>query len=230
MKAALALVALFSLVACSDDNPGMPIDAPDAPIDASFDTLPGCGGDVTFTGEYVDWDSAVASFQGIFEARFTVVPIASRTALTAPNGRVTLCLTDGPTVRVTATHPMYTPAVFLADPDVFTPGGSTFSARGLARADRDAHYGALMAGMTFDPLRAHVLVEKRGTAVPLALAGATLRFAYNAEVWAAGDTGSQVFFPNVPVGTGVATLSGGSFVGPTQIELVAGQLTVVPLR
>lgn len=229
MKAALAFVALFSLVACSDDNPGMPIDAPDAPIDASFDTLPGCGGDITFTGEYVDWDSTVASFQGIFEARFTVVPIASRTALTAPNGRVTLCLTDGATVRVTATHPMYTPAVFLADPRVFTPVGSVFSARGLAVADRDAHYGALMTGMTYDDERAHVLVDTRGTASPITLSSGTPSYAYNAEAWALGNTGAQVFFPNVPVGTGVATL-GGPFVGPNQIELVADQLTVVPVR
>jgi len=223
-----ALLALVPVAACGDDGGG-----PDAaPIDAlAPDTLPGCGADVLFTGEYVEWTSTETEFRGIFEALFTI-DRTSRTDLTAPNGRVILCLTPGPMVRITATKADHTPAVFLADPEVFTPAGSTFTSRGLTLSERDANYGALMTGLSFDATRAQVLVEKRGAAAGFELSGTTTRFAFDGAAWTSGNTGELVLFPNVPIGTGTATLSSpdGTFVGPTAIELKAGQLTVVPLR
>lgn len=233
MKVALAAVLVaVALAGCSDDAPSDPVDAAvDVAIDTPSIDAAGCGADLLFTGEYVEWNSTTADFHGIFDARFTLVD-DGRSAATAPNGRVILCIPPTGALRITATEAGHTPAVFQVDAAVFTPAGSSFTARGLATISRNADYGALMTGLTFDASRAHVMVEKRGTAQPFALTGATQRFAYDGAAWTDADQGELVLFPNVPVGSGTATLSstGGAFVGPTTIELVAGQLTVVPLR
>lgn len=227
MKAASFAALALALAACSDDTSP----AIDAAVDAIDAPEGPCGADVQFTGEYVAWTSTTADFMGIFDARFTVTGDATRTATTAPNGRVILCISSTAPSRITATEDDHNPAVFLADPAVFTPTDATFSSRGLRLTQRNAHYVALgEAG--FDAARAHVLVEKQGAAVTFALTGAGNAYHHDGTAWSAGATGNMVLFANVPVGTGTATLSatGGTFVGPTAIELVAGTLTVVPTR
>lgn len=227
MKAASLLVSALALAACSDDTST----AIDAAVDAVDAPAGPCGADVQFTGEYVDWTSTTADFHGIFDARFTVTNDATRTAATAPNGRVILCISSAAPSRLTATQNDYNPAVFLADPAVFSPPNATFSSRGLRLTERNAHYVTL-GEPGFDAARAHVLVDKQGAHVTFSLTGATTAYSHDGTDWSPGTAGSLVLFPNVPVGNGTATLSatGGTFVGPTSIELVAGTLTVVPTR
>lgn len=229
MRIALAAVLtalVVPLAACSDDAPSQPIDAAADAVDAPAGP---CGADVQLTGEYVDWTSTTADFMGIFDARFTVTGAPTRTATTAPNGRVILCIAASGTSRITANQDDYNPAVFLVDPAVFTPTDATFSARGLRLTQRASHYQAL-GEATFDSARAHVLVARHGTPIPFTLAGATTAYAYNDTRWAPGNTGSLVLFPNVPVGGPAALTSTSTFTGVDQVELIAGTVTVIPTR
>ncbi|MBE7448415.1 MAG: hypothetical protein HS111_05885 [Kofleriaceae bacterium] len=239
-SAVLALVA--ALAACSDDAPADPDAATDAPTDVAIDgpDAAGCGADYQMTGEYVDWESTSGvDFDGVEEAVWTVIGDAGRTATTAPNGRIIICL-PRTTVTLTVNHtpaqggPLYVPALFVADPAVLSPAGAMFSARGLRRADADDRYGEIQAGMTFDASAGHVLVVKRGAPTALAI-GASPSFVsagVDDPTWEPGDTGTFTLFPNlagVPAGgAGTVTLTG-TFTGPTTIPVDQGKLTIVPI-
>src|SRR5687767_6653969 len=105
----LAVLALL-LPACSDDAPAGP-DARPMP-----DAGP-CGGDVSFTGGYEDWDSSDQTFLGIGDATVAEDGDASNTATTAPNGRSTLCLPRGAVSEVTYTKADHVTARYTVDPD-----------------------------------------------------------------------------------------------------------------
>lgn len=82
-------------------------------------------------------------------------------------------------------------------------------------------------GVTIDRSKAHVLVHVDGAQRPVALAAAhDASQAITASVWAAGDTGHDVFFPNVDPagGTTMVTVTGGA-IGTGSIPLVAGTIT-----
>jgi hypothetical protein len=87
-----------------------------------------------------------------------------------------------------------------------------------------------MGGMTFSTTAGHVLVVKRGTpgALTLGAAASFVSDGVDDTSWTAGGTGTFTLFPNVPVGTGTATL-GGTFTGPTSVPLAAGKLTIVAI-
>lgn len=238
MKLRVALAALsLAVVGCSDDatdtTDARVIDAAvDAPIDAPDGA---CGADYQMTGEYIDWDATNTLFDGVEEAVWTVAGDTARTAMTAPNGRIILCLARDATVNIDVVQTLaapdgpYVDALFVADPAVLSPAGGIFSARGLQIADRDARYQEIAAS-GFDTAAGHVLVVKRGTPGPLTL-GAAASFVSDGvddTSWTAGGTGTFTLFPNVPVGNGTATL-GGTFTGPTSIPLAAGKLTIVPI-
>jgi hypothetical protein len=228
------VIAITALVACGDDT-GETIDARivDAAIDAETDAPPGpCGAELQMTGEYVDWDSTQAAFDGVEGATWQVVGGAMAT--TAPNGRVILCIPRGATSQIDVTATGYLPARFVADPAVFTPAGSMFSVRGLKTAMATAQFNEF--GVTYDMTAAQVLVYKIGAPVPLTLApgGGDGTFVSDGDddiTWTAGNTGALTLFPNRPVGAGSATLmSTGQFTGPTMLPLAAGRFTLAVIR
>jgi hypothetical protein len=115
------LLALVSLVGCSDDGPGP---------------------DITFTGAYEDWDSSEADFLGVNAATVTEVGNPMNTATTAPNGRSTLVLPGAPS-QVTYTADGYVPARYTVEPSaVLAP----YQVRGITEARIVTFYQELGAG------------------------------------------------------------------------------------
>jgi hypothetical protein len=230
------LPLLLAASACSDDG-SMPIDAPVDAVDVPPDVDNGtCGDQVRFTGEYVDWDTHT-SFCGIFNATITVAG-GGASDTTAPNGRFDLCIPDAPTTRLDVTQPtaasectqppsMYTvPTLFVADKAVIE-GGGMFSGRAFTVARQDTFVPA------FDATKAQVFVHIDGAARTLSLdASRDPAQIVMGTMWTQGDTGTDVFFPNVDVGSGTTVLSatGGTTIGTGSIPLVAGTITNITLR
>ena len=105
--------------------------------------------------------------------------------------------------------------------------GVVISARAFTTARQTTVFQAV--GAAFDPAKAQVFVHVDGTprAVSIAAAHATTQ-AVAATTWTAGDTGHDVFFPNVDIGGGTTTVSvAGGAVGTGAIPLVAGTITNV---
>lgn len=230
-RLALVVISITAAAACSDDSAG----DIDAPVDAEPDAIDApdgpCGADYQMTGEYVDWRSTNAAFDGVESSTWTVVGDATRTAMTAPNGRIIMCLSRAQTVAIaiTQTATPYVEARFMADPAVLSAPGGIFSARGLKQAMASAEYTAIMNGMTYDTAAAHVFVYKRGapTAVTLGAQASFVSDGVDDTTWVSGSTGTFILFPNVPA-TGTATLSG-TFTGPKTIPVEANRLTIVPI-
>ena len=235
------LPLLLAASACGDDG-SMPIDAAVDAVDAPPDVDNGtCGAQVRFTGEYVDWDTQT-SFCGIFNATITVAG-GGASDTTAPNGRFDLCVPDAPTTRLDVTQPTaasectqqpstYTiPTLFIADKAVIEAGGM-FSGRAFTVDRRDPFFTDVV-GEAFDPAKAQVFVHIDGAARTLSLDAARAPAQLvTGTTWAAGETGTDVFFPNVDVGGGTTMLSasGGTTIGAGSIPLVAGTITNVTLR
>ena len=81
-RLAYVTFALAACAACGDDGP--------TPM---VDTLPDpCAPEMTFTGEFVDWDSTEAAFHGVLGAKFALRSDPSKMSTTAPNGRFMMCI------------------------------------------------------------------------------------------------------------------------------------------
>ena len=226
------LVALsFVLVACGDDGGGAAVDAPPITIDIDNGS---CGDQLRFTGEYVDWD-VDTRFCGVADALFEVQGNGAMDT-TAPNGRFDLCIASAPAQVLLDITPAagnsqcstpasdYTlPGIAVATKAVIL-GGGFWSGRNFTTA-REASLG-----VTLDPTKAHVFVHVAGAtprAVALAAAHGPTQ-AVVATTWAAGDTGHEVFFPNVDVGNGTTMLSvTGGAIGTGSIPVAAGKITNV---
>ncbi len=225
-----ALLGFVVLVGCSDD----------ANRDASVDIDNGsCGDQVRFTGEYVDWDDHTA-FCGIKDATLDVA--GGATSNTAPNGRFDLCLPGAnvnttltitqPTAASQCTQPasMYTAPTIIYASKAVIKGGGFFSARSITVARLPTFFTQI--SQTYDPAKAMVVVHVNG-ATPRAVSlsgehGAPQ--AVTGAAWAAGDTGTDVVFPNVAVGTGKAKLSiAGGGLGEGDVPVSAGTITNVAL-
>ncbi len=234
-------VVVFGLlvlqVACGDDGGGGgPADAPFVPVDIDNGS---CGDQLRFTGEYIDWDSD-ASFCGINDA---IVEVEGGFAMdnTAPNGRFDLCIPSTQAVtRLDVTQPSAqsqctnppsgysTPTILVANRMVILAGGF-FSGRSFTTARQASFFQ--MVGQAFDSNKAQVLVHVDGPARAVSIAaphGPT--WAIAGTTWAAGDTGHDVFFPNVDVGTGTTTLTVANAYGTGDIPLVAGTITNVSVK
>lgn len=198
-----------------------------------------CGDQLRFTGEYVDWDND-ALFCGIALATVAVEGDGAQDE-TAPNGRFDLCIPrTSPTTKLVVTQPAgmsqctnppsgySVPAIFWANRDVILAGGF-FSARAFTTARQASFFQA--AGLTFDSNKAQVLVHVNRTPAAVSLAAAhAAPQAVAATTWAPGDTGHEVFFPNVDVGSGTTTLSvAGGAIGTGSIPLIAGTITNVAI-
>jgi hypothetical protein len=233
---ALAALALLA-AACSDDAStpidAAPVDAADAPIDAV--DAAGCGADLFFTGQYLQWDSSPTSFAGIPFATWTVRGQPTRTVMSNPNGRVELCLPRTSVSLIDITKTDYVSAVFVADPVVFEPAGTYFSSKNFTTVRAQSFYASLAGGLTFDASKGHLLVEKQGTAIPLTSSLGGTPFAADSvddTSWTAGNTGGLVLFANIDLGAATQTTLGSTsaFIGPTTVPLAAGTLTLVTIR
>jgi len=205
---------LFLLAAC----PG-PSGGPDA--------MP-----MTFTGGYEDWDSANASFLGVFDATVTDVANSSITATTAPNGRSTLTM-EGAPGEVTFVATDYLPGRYTVDPDVVAAG--PYEIRGIKTSRVTTFFANELGGVTYDASKALVEIEVRTDGAAITVAGAaTGGFHGDASVgWSAGATqaggAAYVVFPNVAPGDialGVTPPNGKTCHAPATIHAEAGELAM----
>ncbi|HUJ63217.1 MAG TPA: hypothetical protein VLX92_32185 [Kofleriaceae bacterium] len=230
--------ALAFVVACSDGSKhpkDAAVDAaPDAPPDA-FSCTPATN---FFTGEIVDWDSSsnTEGFCGVFQARFEVHGDATRKSTTNPNGRFQICLASPTVTRVDITPPTdpsqctspastYTmPGIAIADPAVIA-SGQLFSARAFTM-NRQSTLGVIL-----DPAKAHVFVHVDGTQAQVTIdATHDPAEAFDGTMWGSGDTGVNVFFPNVDPSAGTATVAmTGATAGAGTVPVVAATITYVTL-
>jgi hypothetical protein len=226
MRLALVLV----LTGCPDPHPAT-IDAPPpVPDGPAVDGGP-CGADVLATGEIVDWDSTDASFCGVFGATFQVHGDATRHATTAPNGRFKLCIAPAPTTRIDITPP--------SAASQCTVPSSSYTVPGILVADRAVlASGALISARAFtvmrapafgyDATKAQVFVHVEGTPRAVSVTGTHDAPQAFTGAWAAGDTGANVFFPNVDPAPGSTTIAvAGGATGAGAAPLAAGTFTYV---
>lgn len=226
------------LVACGDDGAG-PVDAAIVPVDIDNGS---CGDQIRFTGEYIDWDSH-ASFCGINQALIEVN--GGSMDSTAPNGRFDLCLPDAPSTRLDVTQPTalsqcttppggYTIPTILFAQKVVIQNGAFFSGRAFTTGRQGTFFQ--MVGMPFDPTKGQVFVHVDGIERTIALGAAhgpvfSVRVGTVSNDWAAGAAGTDVFFPNVDVGTGTTMLMADGFaVGTGPIPVIAGTITNVSMK
>lgn len=227
LAAALALGA-----GCGGGSP-----TPDAPPDVPPDmVVSGCGANLLFTGEIVDWDSIGDC--GVANATVTVRGQPAQTDASNFNGRFEVCVPhQGQTIvdvtqsadasrcaRVAGAYPVR--GVFVADPAVIALNALSFSARAMTQARQDAMF--TQVGQAYSAAKAQLVVRVAGTphAVSLSSAHAASQ-RYDGNSWAAGETGDYVFFPNVDPGTATITVAGA--VGPGSVTLEAGAYTYVTL-
>jgi hypothetical protein len=228
----LPLVLLIAACgACSDDGGGGVDATPVVDIDNAS-----CGTLLNFTGELVDADSTAATFCGVNNA---TLEGGGAMDSTAPNGRFEgLCIPDQPVTLLDVTppagnSPCATPAspypmagIAVANRDVIR-AGAFFSVRTFTEARRTSFFQG--AGFSFAPALAQVFVHVHGTprAVSIAAAHAPAQ-AVAQSAWAPGNTGHEVFFPNVDPGAGSTMLSvAGGAIGTGMIPLAAGKFTYV---
>lgn len=227
----LATSVTLVLAACSDDG------GKDASVDIDNGS---CGDQVRFTGEYIDWDSGTA-FCGIKDATLEVEGGGAMDG-TAPNGRFDLCLPGAnvntrvnitqPTAASECTQPASTypmPTILYASKAVIR-GGGFFSARSMTVARQTSFFTQI--GQPFDAARGQVVVHVNGvTPRAVTLSGDHGAPQVNSgSGWAAGDTGIDVVFPNVAIGSGKAKLSiAGGGLGEGDIPVIAGTITNVAL-
>lgn len=211
---------------CGDDGGNGPIDAP---ITVDIDNG-SCGDQLRFTGEYVDWDSAEATFCGIFDALFEVQGGNGSMDTTAPNGRFDQCISGTDPVTLLDITPSADNSQCADPPSPYPLGGIAVANAAMLRAGgfwsgrnfTTAREASL--GVTLDPAKGHVFVHVDGPARTVALAAA------HDAVQTLATGGTDLFFPNVDVGTTALTATGGQTIGTGDIPVVANKITNVSLK
>ncbi|HEX2690508.1 MAG TPA: hypothetical protein VHN14_28025 [Kofleriaceae bacterium] len=227
-----AFAFAFALGACGDDGARSRDASPDTPIDVPPGT---CTSGMFFTGEIIDWDWTVTNDCGVDNSKLTLRGQTAPSDTSNPNGRFELCvphqaqsLVDvmqsrnaspchGGPVRDYMGH-----AVFIAEQAVIDAGG-LFSARAMTQARQDEMFTQI--GTSYNANQAQLVVHVNGTPRAVSISpnhDATQR--YDGTTWAAGDTGSDVFFPNVAPGSVQVTVTGGA-IGATMLTLDPGTYT-----
>ena len=209
------VLVLAACSACGDDD-GSTADA--APPDP-------CAPQMTFTGEYVDWDSGGSiGFMGIAFANVTLRSDPTFTDVTAPNGRFEICIpaADGLADVIPMNGSTYPSGVIVVNRAVLS-SLPTQSYRAFT-STRAADYG-------FSASLAHVFVHIVGgsrTVTPAA--GAEVMQHNDGVNWTVGNTGTDLYFGNIPVSAQTTlNVEGGRVTGPTTIPLSAGAFTYVTL-
>jgi hypothetical protein len=189
-----------------------------------------CPGRVTFTGEYVDWDSTEADFHGIADALVAEVGDPANTTTTAPNGRSVLCLPEADADGdVTFRHAAYLPLTFAVSASAALAG--PYTARGLTPVRADALFADEL-GVARDGAAAQVAIDLRAQPGGASIAGATVALSAphaGAFTPRAGEPGF-FFFANVDPTGGVTAITitppaGTSCVGRAQASLIPGEVT-----
>lgn len=230
-----AVVVLALAAAACGNGPA----APDAPIDTPPDMTMGCGADMTFTGEIVDWDSNPSSGPGcgVSGATVTVRGQPGRTDSSNFNGRFEVCAarqaqtpvdvsysaSASTCAAVAGAYPVR--AVLIAAQAVIEASSQSFSARAMTQGRQDQMF--TQVGQAYSAAKAqlivHVVGAERQVVISVPHAPAQR---YNGATWGAGDTGPYVFFPNVDAGAVQLTVTGGA-VGTGTLMLEAGAYTQV---
>jgi hypothetical protein len=209
-----ALVVLAACAACGDDGGN------DAGVDGPPDP---CAPLMTFTGEYISWDSG-ASFMGIPQATFALRSDPATKSSTAPNGRFEMCIppADGFVDITPMAASDIVPGTVVVQKDVlkFLPIQSYRS----FTPTRAAEYG-------YSAAQAHVFVHVAGgsrTVTTAASAGVMKSF--DGTAWVDGNTGTDIYLGNIDLAaTTTLTVTGGNVLGGGSIPLAAGTFTYVTL-
>ena len=217
-RAVAALVALVAAPAgCGGDGNQPPIDAA-----SDADAAPDAPTEVRFTGEYISFDYETDQ-TGANMALVAVHADPSRMDLAAPNGRFDLQIPSTDFVQYDLT-----PSSAALIPDFI--GGTGIVARALAptgKVSMRTMNPTRAADFGYDATKGQVFVHVVGTPHAVAVAaahGAAYRF--DGTAWAAGDTGSDVYIPNVAVGSGTTTVTVTGTTGiPPSVPLLAGKFT-----
>jgi len=189
-------------------------------------------------GVYLDWDSTAASPCPIAGATWTVYFGGGRTGTTDASGAFTVRLASY-LARIDVEQPHLPSACATTAEHVRAPGERDHSRvihdagghpviRSLTSARATAFYAAI--GAPFQATRGQLLVHLDGPARSVALSAPHDAVqAFDGQVWAAGDTGSDVFFPNVDVTNGVwpTVTVAGHPIGAGSLELPPGTITSI---
>lgn len=206
------LALACALAACGDDGT--------TTVDAKPDP---CAPQMTFTGEYIDWDSGGdPGFLGIYDATVTLQSDTSFSDITAPNGRFELCI---PTADTQAdVTPMagstYAPGVIQVEKKILAEL-PVLSYRSLT-SDRATALG-------FDAAKAHVFVQiVGGTRTVTTSPAPGIAQVNDGTAWTDGNAGSTIYLGNLDA-TGNVTLeiSGGDILGTKTVPVTAGAFTYV---
>ncbi len=179
--------------------------------------------EMQFTGEYVDWDSTEAAFKGVFGAHFTLQGDATKTTMTAPNGRFILCVpaADG----LVDVEPMagsdYVGGTVVVNKAV-VQSGAMLSYRSFTTT-RAADFG-------FDATKAHVYVHVHGGSRTVTTAAAPgVKKSFDGTTWADGNSGTNIYLGNITGTSTTLNVSGGGATGAGTIPLAPGELTYVTI-
>jgi hypothetical protein len=204
--------ALVLLAACGDDGMAT-VDAPPDP----------CMPEMQFTGEFIDWDSTESAFKGVFGAYFTLDGDATKTTMTAPNGRFILCVpaADGLATIDTSTTSGYVGGTVKIDKTVIQ-SGATLSYRSFTTT-RAADFG-------FDAALGHVVVHVHGGSRTVTTTAApAVKKHFDGASWVDGNTGTDIYLGNITGATTSLSVSGGGATGASSIPLHAGQITWITI-
>ncbi|MCX5747016.1 MAG: hypothetical protein NT062_31485 [Proteobacteria bacterium] len=121
------------------------------------------------------------------------------------------------------------PGILVATRAVIESGAKA-SGRMFTEARKTALFAEM--GVAYDPARAQVFVHVDGAPTRVVSLTATHDPAWaRSAAWTAGDSGVDVFFPNVAVGAGSTDLAVvGGALGTGAIPLVANTITLVTVH
>ena len=176
-----------------------------------------------FTGEFVDWDSTASAFVGVPGAKLTLQSDATKTTMSAPNGRFIMCIpiADGLVTVEPMTGSDYLPGTIVVKKDIVA-FDYMLSYRGLKMA-RSTAFG-------FDAGKGHVFVNvQNGMRGVSSSPAATATHVFDGTTWATGTSGSNLFLASITGTSASLSASGGSVIGAGSVPLTAGAITYVTL-
>lgn len=190
-----------------------------------------CGAMIRFTGDYVDWDSD-ASFCGLPGAVLTVQGTGTRDTIVAPNGRIDVCVPDQTVTLIDIAPPPSVPGCKSDTSKNYLLSGIAVASKAVILAGVPWHGSNFQQGReAVTAGKAHVYVHVAGPAHAVSLDAGHSHGPIQAVVtdtWAPGDSGHEVFIPDVDPAGGSATLSvAGGAVGAGSIPLVADKITTI---
>lgn len=207
-------VVLAACAACGDDG-----NSTDAAIDGPPDS---CAPAMTFTGEYITWDSGPTGFMGINGATFKHRADPAATSTTAPNGRFDMCIpaADG-----------FVDVTQMAGSDVIA--GTVVVNKNVISLQPVQSYRSFTttraADFGFSMTQAHVFVHVHGgSRTVMTAASASVQKTFDGTSWVDGNAGTDIYLGNVdPQGMTMLTITGGNAIGGGMIPLTEGKFTYV---